>query len=304
MLPCRAGVWGFEMFRTSSSGGATDQRSIAAVLNAIVVDNVDPQGQGRVKVTFPHLSGDPESTWLRMCTPVGGDKFGFYALPEVGEEVLIAFLRGSPEDGIVLGSLWSSSSMPPEEAAHPPSPGDAAMGGASVSTDTFTAGSTTIEQNDRRMWRSRSGHLLLFDDTAGAESVQLWDMSRNLAIVLDSASSRILVSNGAGDLHLRATGKVVIEAGEEVLVQAGTDFKQESNGVTELKAGTTGQFQAPAGLTLKSDADVDIQGLNITAAASVKFEASGSMCKVAATVQAELSGSASATIRGGMVMIN
>ena len=75
-------------------------------------------------------------------------------------------------------------------------------------------------------------------------------------------------------------------------------------GVTELKAGTTGQFQATAGLTLKSDANVDIQGLNITAAANVKFEASGSMCKVAGTVQAELSGSASAVIRGGMVMIN
>jgi uncharacterized protein involved in type VI secretion and phage assembly len=292
------------MFRTSSSGGATDQRLIAPVLNAIVVDNVDPLGQGRVKVSFPHLSGDPESTWLRMCTPVGGDKFGFYALPEVGEEVLIAFLRGSPEDGIVLGSLWSSSNMPPEEAATPPAPDEATVGGASISTDTYTAGSTTIDRNDRRLWRSRSGHLLMFDDTEGAESVQLWDKTRSLAIVLDSASNRIVVSNGAGDLHLRARGKVVLEAGQEVLVQAGTDFKEESTGVTELKAGTTGQFQATAGLTLKSDADVDIQGLNITAAANVKFEASGVMCKVAGSAQVELTGGASATIRGGVVMIN
>lgn len=292
------------MFRTSSSNGATDQRSIAPVLNAIVVDNVDPEGQGRVKVTFPHLSGDPESTWLRTCAPVGGDKFGFYALPEVGDEVLIAFLRGSPEDGIVLGSLWSGSHLPPEEATTPPSPGDADMGGARISSDTFTAGSTNLEHNDRRLWRSRSGHLFLFDDTEGAESVQLWDKTRNLVIVLDSAAGRIVVSNAQGDLHLRAKGKVVLEAGQEVLVQAGTDFKEESTGVTELKAGTTGQFQATAGLTLKSDANVDIQGLNITAAANVKFEASGSMCKVAGTVQAELSGSASAVIRGGMVMIN
>ena len=64
------------------------------------------------------------------------------------------------------------------------------------------------------------------------------------------------------------------------------------------------QLEATAGLTLKSDADVTLQGLNISATARVNFEASGTTCKVSGTATAELSGSASTTIRGGVVMIN
>ena len=69
-----------------------------------IVTNVDPSADNNapawakagnaVKVKFVRLPGGPESDWARVVQPAAGAGRGFYWVPHVNDEVLIAFERG------------------------------------------------------------------------------------------------------------------------------------------------------------------------------------------------------------------
>ncbi|MEL0645720.1 phage baseplate assembly protein V, partial [Olleya sp. Ti.3.14] len=77
---------------------------------AIVMENADPDGLGRIRVQFPWQKITGEMTpWIRIVTPhAGGDK-GFHFIPETGEEVLIGFEGGNAEHPYMMGSLYNGS---------------------------------------------------------------------------------------------------------------------------------------------------------------------------------------------------
>jgi len=62
----------------------------------IVTNNNDPEGLGRVKVALPWLADQAETDWARVVSPMAGPERGVWFLPEVDDEVLVAFEHGSP----------------------------------------------------------------------------------------------------------------------------------------------------------------------------------------------------------------
>jgi phage protein D/phage baseplate assembly protein gpV len=87
------------------------------LVTGTVLKNVDPKGRGRVKVSYPDVSDDSESAWARVATPMAGSDRGMWFLPDVGDEVLVAFRQGKSEKPIVLGSLWNGTARPPADNA-------------------------------------------------------------------------------------------------------------------------------------------------------------------------------------------
>ena len=85
-----------------------------------VVDNADPMEQGQVKVMFPWLAPDYISAWCRVMQ-IGASKIGggFLWIPEIGDEVLIGFDRGSIDHPFVIGNLYNgiASPLPPPSVA-------------------------------------------------------------------------------------------------------------------------------------------------------------------------------------------
>ena len=73
-------------------------------VEAIVVDNVDPDELGRVKVKFPMLPEAPRSFWARLVMPMAGRNRGWMTIPEIDDEVLVAFVHGDFNHAVVLGS--------------------------------------------------------------------------------------------------------------------------------------------------------------------------------------------------------
>src|SRR5262249_43235482 len=67
---------------------------LKGVMVGVITNNQDPDGMGRVKVKFPCLSDDEESHWARIAAPMAGKERGIYFLPEVDDEVLVAFEHG------------------------------------------------------------------------------------------------------------------------------------------------------------------------------------------------------------------
>jgi phage protein D/phage baseplate assembly protein gpV len=156
----------------------------------VVTNNQDPDGQGRVKVKLPWLGDDIESTWARTVSPMAGGNRGLYFLPEVNDEVLVAFEQGDTRRGYVLGALWNSRDKPPEKA-----PVD-------------SKGSVV-----KRVIRSRAGHTILLDDSQGSETVEISDKG-GAHIVLNK--SGIEMSKGAQKVKITSQAVTVNDGALEV----------------------------------------------------------------------------------------
>ncbi len=83
------------------------------VVVGIVTNNQDPDKLGRVKVKFPWLSDGEESYWARVAVPMAGAARGTYVLPDVEDEVLVAFDRGDMAVPYIIGGLWNGKDKPP-----------------------------------------------------------------------------------------------------------------------------------------------------------------------------------------------
>jgi len=86
---------------------------IAGVVPALVEDTQDPQGIGRVKVTFPLMDGKVVSNWVRVASFFAGPDRGAFFLPKKGDEVLVSFAYGNTSMPFVIGLLWNGKDKPP-----------------------------------------------------------------------------------------------------------------------------------------------------------------------------------------------
>ncbi len=76
-----------------------------------VMDNADPDHRGRIKVL---LHANQLELWASVIVPSAGSGYGVACLPRVGELVVLAFV--TPDQAMVLGSVWSGQGTAPSEA--------------------------------------------------------------------------------------------------------------------------------------------------------------------------------------------
>jgi len=272
---------------------------------AIVVDNVDPERMGRIKVKFPTLHEEPLSFWIRQASPNGGKERGLYSLPEIEDEVLVIFMQGSQDVGVIIGQFWNGVDIPPQECEDKMPGSGKSDTGAEWSTELFTDGSTNIEKNDRRFWKSRSGHLLVFDDTSGSETVQMWDGSHTMSFTFDTAKKTIFLANSGNDIHIRTKRDLYLEAGNDIKYLAknnieGTahnDMKLQIDNNFNLKANNNASLEAGVNYTTKAGVDMKGSAVSVTFDGSASFTGKGGGT-------AELSSGGMTTVKGGIVMIN
>lgn len=181
---------------------------IFGVVTARVTSNDDPDKLGRVKVRLPWIGDGDESAWARIAAPMGGKETGWYFLPEVDEEVLVAFEHGDPRFPYVLGALWSSDAPPPA----------ANEGGT----------------NDVRVIRSRSGHVIRLDDKDGEERIEIADKSEKNRIVISTKDNSVAIE-AEGDVTITAMGKLKLQ-GKGVEIVSDDDLKVTSAKNAEIKS--------------------------------------------------------------------
>ena len=78
-----------------------------------VLDNRDPENLARVLVRVPGLEDASNDVWARLGTMMAGPDSGTLFVPEVGDEVLVAFVQGDLRAPCVIGALWSKAAPPP-----------------------------------------------------------------------------------------------------------------------------------------------------------------------------------------------
>jgi uncharacterized protein involved in type VI secretion and phage assembly len=186
----------------------TDGR-LHGVVIGIVTNNRDPDAMHRVKVRFPWLSADDESHWARVATPMAGNGRGAYFLPEVDDEVLVAFEHGSVEHAYVIGTLWNGKDKPPEDNGN--------------------------GHNDKRSITSRCGHVIRLDDSSGGERIEVIDKTGSNKIVITSSDNKISIE-AQGDIAITsATGKLTMSA-VGIEISSKTDVKIQANTTMDVSA--------------------------------------------------------------------
>jgi phage baseplate assembly protein gpV len=87
---------------------------VNGVATGIVVSLDDPEGLSRVRVSYPWMHDSaPRSYWARIAAPMAGPDRGLQYMPELGDEVLVAFDQGNLELPYIIGFLWNHDDRPP-----------------------------------------------------------------------------------------------------------------------------------------------------------------------------------------------
>lgn len=181
---------------------------LKGVAIAIVTQNKDDEGQCRVKVRYPWH--DTESYWARLAMPMAGKDRGWVLIPEVGDEVLVAFEREDMRFPYVLGALSNGQAKPPY-ANHD-------------------------GKNDKRALVSRKNHQLLFDDGTRGVVELTHEKGRKIVFdddgfaVQDEYGNSVKVDSNSGAMTIEAKGQLNIKAASITI---------EATGTLELKANAT-----------------------------------------------------------------
>lgn len=179
----------FGMLRKQLDEPAPNKEPVmSGVIVAEVVDNHElAAGKvpiARVKVQYPSFGDKLTSAWAPCVSPMAGDGTGFYALPEKGEQVLVAFVGGDLAGPYVIGRLWNVGATPPV---------------------------TNVDgKNDKKVIKSRAGHTITFDDTA--------DVGR--LVVEDGKGSTITLNALDGSVTISAKQNLAIKAGGTISLEA------------------------------------------------------------------------------------
>lgn len=172
-------------------------------VTALVTDNKDPEGQGRVKIQIP-WSPDEEGgvyeAWARLATLMAGSGRGTWFQPDIGDEVLVTFMEGDPDRPVVIGALWNGQDAPPE---------------------------TMDNDNTIKSIVSRQGIRITLDDSSRSASLTL-ETPAGQRIEIKDGSPAIEISDSSGNsirlepsgISITASANVTV-SGSAVEVNAG-----------------------------------------------------------------------------------
>jgi len=215
------------------AGGGAPGRSLSGVVTGIVTDNKDPDGVGRVRVALPWLDADHVSGWSRIAYPGGGKDRGIVFLPEVSDEVLVAFHHGDPDKPMILGGLYNGKDKFPDKKS-----------------DATTERGVTVE---RGIFTNK--HQLSFSDKTGGEAITLGLRDKSYMITLDKKGTIISIgSDGKVDIKAKQGVTITADAGNIVLAAKGGDVKI---------SGVNIAVEAKVGLTLSGTAGAKLKGATV-----------------------------------------
>jgi len=182
------------------------------VYPALVSDIKDPDNQGRIKITLPwspDTSSGQYEAWARLATFMAGNNRGSWFIPDVDDEVLVAFEGGDPRRPYVLGSLWNGRDAAPDS-----------MDGAG--------------NNYRKVLRSRNGVKITLDDTDGQEKFIVETPGSQKITLQDGPGSIAVEDSNGNSVKLESSG-ITITASAKVTVNAST--MEVSAGMVTVNAG-------------------------------------------------------------------
>lgn len=289
------GLRGGNLFSMLSS--KTHLQPGQTMMVGVVSNNNDPKKWGRVRVKFPTLTEEHESNWARVVSVGAGAARGFDCLPEVNDEVLVAFEHGDIHRPYVIGGVWNGTDAPPE-----------------VVTDSVVNGKVRL-----RTFKTRLGHKLQFVEedkaptkkgvylnTIGGHNLRLND-SDKFAELETTGGHKFRADDTSKVISLTSTGDITIKTGtsgttKDLTINAANMTLTATTNIT-LKVGSSKIVISNTGVVIEG-AQVQVKGTGSAKmeAPLINVEATGANTIKGAMVNVDASGIA--VIKGSLVKIN
>ena len=264
----------------------TGDNRIWGVMVGIVAKNYDPNSSaaggansgtdamdGRVCVTIPTRDkGADELRWARVAMPSGGSKWGHYFLPEVGDQVLLAFEGGNIEKPYVIGCIQKAS-------------------------DKFLKGAVDKDNQFKKIMTRHGSHITFEDnkedDQGGNDKITIETAQKLLQIKMDNENEKIRIGDkaredyiemytkeGSGTLTIQIKSKITIKVGDKVTMTLNGE-----SGAVSIKADSI-SLEGSNKVLAKSDSAVKLEAAQVAANASssLKLESSGAAKLTGSTV--------------------
>ncbi len=244
---------------------------VHSMLSAVVSgDGSDPasdkEGRIRIKFHWDTTTGDKTSCWVRVAQSMAGNGYGVQFIPREGQEVLVSFLNGDPDQPVVTGSLYNSKHTPP-----------------------YPTAKTT--QSGIKTQLSGKSNELRFDDNKDKEQLYLHAAKDMLTEVENNQETKVLAerkvlvtkdSSHSTDENLAVSAKknISCSADEEYTRKSGKDMSDAAGDNYSLEAGKEISLSAGSDYGLKADGDASVNASNIYLKADSKIELSVGSSKI------------------------
>jgi uncharacterized protein involved in type VI secretion and phage assembly len=161
-----------------------------------------------------------ESGWARVSALGAGKDRGFLWMPEVNDEVLIAFEHGDFNRPYVMAGLWNGKDTPPEPFS----------------------GATQGNKSEIRMMKSRVGHIIQMVDGPSEKYIEIVDSAKGTTIKLDAQTNK---------LDIKSKSDVTIKSDANLKIQTNANVEIEATGNVTIKGNGNVDIQASGILNLK-----------------------------------------------------
>ena len=214
---------------------------------AVVCQNKDPDNLDRIKVRLPWLDfGDVDQThWAQLLTPMEGNQFGWYTVPDIDDVVVVMFIAGDYGMPIILGGIWSTPDFSPE--------------------------TNEDGQNNFRGYRSRCGHRLILDDSPMVKVVVADKTTKNMfgvgnfaqagmgpnvcavykppmsgdtGVSISTMEGKMEITCKDGKLSVTAEQNIKINAKTTIDIKAGGELKMDGSSQATLTSGSPSNYDA------------------------------------------------------------
>lgn len=247
----------------------TGDTRINGVTIGIVAKNYDQEMGGRVCVTIPTRDKNAnELQWARVAMPSSGKSWGHYFLPEVGDQVLLAFEGGNIERPYIIGCVPTDK-------------------------DKFFTQSFDKDNRIKRIV-TKHGSMIAFDDSPDDkdgknDKIIIQTADKAHTILMDNEAKKIRISDKAGEDFIEmktdeGSGSLLIKMKSKVTIQVGDGVKLILNGESGAVKLEANQLTVDASNQIKISTQgmLKLEGGTISQSATSSFKAeSGGSVKIA-----------------------
>ena len=193
----------------------------------IVTDNQDPDGRGRIKVSLPMTARGYISKWIWVCHSYAGDGKGFASLPDINDQVLVAFIGGDIHQPVCVGGMYTPRHRPPI---------------------------ADNEDNNIKAIKTPGAYLIM-DDTPGEERLEASIKDGKIRVEIDTKG--IHLTNELGPVNLKC--RKLTLSGQASRWKTEKDVTVNADGNISVKTNSAAALSAGGDVTVKG-ASVDLKG--------------------------------------------
>ncbi|MFA0112659.1 type VI secretion system Vgr family protein [Vibrio sp. 10N.261.46.E11] len=259
----------------------TDKAKIHGLQSAIVAGNtageINQDEQGRVRIQFhwdTQTSGDKTSCYVRVAQMMAGNGYGAQFIPRVGQEVLVSFIDGDPDQPIITGSVYNSKNPPPYKEAN----------------STKTGISTKL---------SGLANELYFDDKKDNELLYMHatkDFTKEIENNLTETIKGELIQKTTKQVNVSTEDNYTLNSNKAIAAK-GKSISLEADDKIELKVGSSKITMSSSSISIeasnidiKASSALNLEGMNVTSKATSANKISGVKTALEATSSNSIKG--------------